>query len=80
MDTARGYTPWVEPVEHKVPRVYEWEVIHDPTPARIFQGRLFRRIDLEHGARHQNWPDGMRWRNRRTGQMAWVHHGKLVLE
>jgi len=70
----------VRPARGKLPRAYDWEVIHDPTPDRLFHGRVFRLMDLKHGAKWRNWPDGTTWRNRHTGQTARIENGRLVME
>ncbi len=59
---------------------YTWEVVYDPTPERAFQGGRFRLIDLTTGARMRTWPEGMRWRNVKTGASACYRNGRLEIE
>jgi len=79
MDVIRGRRFQGRPPSHRIPKGYDWEVIHDPTPNRLFLGRLFRLTDLRHGASWRNWPDGTQWRNRHTGQVARIRNGRLVI-
>ena len=56
--------------------LHEWQVITDPTD--MFQHRVFRLRDLKQSAFDQVWPNGILFRNLRTGQELQFRQGQLA--
>jgi len=52
-----------------------WEVIHDPSGD--FSGRLFRSFTLT-GAAKNYWPEGIVFKNTKTGEIKTWTDGKFV--
>jgi hypothetical protein len=56
--------------------LHEWQVISDP--ADLFQYRIFRLRDLKQSAFDQVWPNGILFRNLRTGEELQFRQGQLA--
>lgn len=56
--------------------LHEWQVIADPTD--MFNRRVFRLHDVRQSAFDHSWPEGIAFRNLRTGEQLQFVNGQLI--
>ncbi|MDX9993493.1 MAG: hypothetical protein RBS68_15735 [Anaerolineales bacterium] len=62
----------------RINKSHPWLVIEDPS--KDFVGRQFQPIDLQLSAENFTWPNGIKFKNTKTGEIKTYRDGVLLDE